>query len=311
MLNPDFLLERSILKKQNTYWRGMFFFAIVVFVLYFISSFGVNSEIIKDASKVSRPIIARITINGVIYEDKERDEIINKIRTNDSIKAVILSINSPGGTAVGGETLFNQIKKLNEVKPVVTVMNSLAASAAYLISVGSERIYAHNGTITGSIGVIAEIPNFRKAADKLGVEFEYVKTSPLKGSPTMFEEKNQEALDVLKIVMNDFYDYFVKIVSVQRKISLEETKKLADGKVFSGKAAVKNKLIDAIGDEEDAVKWLSENKKINKNLKIKDISLEKEKEPLEEFMGSMASIITKTFDFNSISEKYHFKGLSL
>jgi len=308
MLNPDFLLERSQLKKQTTFWRALFFiFVALIFGFLFIG----NKSNINEVSSLSRASIARIKIEGIIFENNERDEILREIAENKNIKAVILEINSPGGSAVGGETLYNEIKNINDKKPVVAVMKSLAASAAYLISLGCERVYAHNGTITGSIGVIAEIPNVKKAADKLGVEFHYVKTSPLKGSPTLFEEKNEAALAVLKNTMEDFYDYFVDVTAKNRKLKKEEVLKLADGRIYSGKKAVEYKLIDELGTEKDALKWLQTKKNIDEDLEVKDISLEKKKPALEELLGAISKNMSKIFDFGTISEKYQFQGLKL
>lgn len=311
MLNPDFLLERSLLKKQTSFWRSLFFVIVVVAFGGLFFSDSLSSGGIKDVTTISRSMIARVMVDGVIYEDNERDEILREIASNDKIKAVIVQINSPGGTAVGGETLYNEIKNISKNKPVVAVMNSVAASAAYLISLGCDRVYAHNGTITGSIGVIAEIPNLSKAAKKLGVEYQYVKTSPLKGSPTLFEDKNEEALAVLKDMMNDFYDYFVDVTAKARKLPRAKVLELADGRVYSGKKAVEYKLIDALGTEADAIKWLQTAKKIDKSLKVKDIPLAKPEKGLEGLLGSFSKNLAKIFDFTTISEKYEFKGLKL
>lgn len=310
MLNPDFLIERSHLKKQASFWRGLFFVIIVISFAYFFSGSRLGKEI-EDVSSVSSSMIARIEVSGVIYEDSDRDAILQEIADNDNIKAVILEINSPGGTAVGGESLYNSIKAISEKKPVVAVMKSLAASAAYLISLGCDRVYAHHGTITGSIGVIAEIPNIKKTLDKVGVEVHYVKTSPLKGSPTLFEEKNEAALAVLKDTMEDFYDYFVDVTAENRHLPRDKVVELADGRIYSAKKAVKFKLIDAIGTENDALKWLQTKKNIDMKLKVKDVSLEKKKPAIDELFGSVAKNMSKIFDFNSISEKYYFQGLKL
>jgi protease-4 len=187
-------------------------------------------------------------------------------------------------------------------------MDSLAASAAYLISLGAEHTFAQNGTITGSIGVIMEIPNLKEAADKLGIKFDYVRTSPIKGSPTMFEAKNERAFANLNDMMQDFYTYFVTTVATQRKIPMEKAHELADGRIFSGKGAVDNKLVDAVGNEADARKWLDDNKKISVDLKIEEVKLYKPKEPLEEFLGSLS----ENLGIKALADRiFNFKGLLL
>jgi protease-4 len=240
----------------------------------------------------------------MILKDSEREDIIKKISEDDKIKAVILNVNSPGGSAVGGETLYNAIKELNEKKPVVTVFNSIATSAAYMISLGSEHIIAHNGTITGSIGVIMEIPNFKKLSDKIGVDFKYVRTSPLKGAPTLFDEPNPEAFDVLEGMMDDFYKFFIKIVAEEREISENEAKLLADGRVFSGLQAKRSGLVDAIGGEKDALEWLFTKKKLDKSLKIREVKLYKPESPLDKILGAISeSLSLESFFENYFSEK--------
>lgn len=293
MFNPDLIIERNKLKKQISSWRMFAFLALILLVIAVVgdSKMGINP--------ISQDYIARIKIDGIIYENNTRDEIIKEIAEDNNIKAVILEVNSPGGTAVGGETLYKAIKKLNDKKPVITVMHSLAASAGYLITLGSERIYAHNGTITGSIGVIMEIPNLKNLADKVGVKFDYVRTSPIKGSPTLFEEKNEAALKVLDEMMNDFFVYFKAVVAEERKLDKPTIDRLADGRIFSGVSAKKNRLIDDIGGEEEAVNWLKKNKKISKNLEVKDVKLYRNEDRLEEFLGGASESLSSPFNINS------------
>ncbi len=302
MLNPDSLVERAKLKSQVTSWRALTFIALIIAAFFM---FG-GKEGLSGIKAIEKPYIARINITDIIYEDQDRLDILKEIAEDDKIKAVIMRINSPGGTAVGGEGLYKAIKKLNEKKPVIAVMDSVAASAAYLISLGAEHVFAQNGTITGSIGVIMEVPNLKDMADKIGLRFDYVKTSPLKGSPTLFEPKNEAAFAVLNEMMMDFYNYFVGVVATERRMEFAEAAKLADGRVFSGKAAVVSNLVDAIGDETDAVEWLGKNKKISKSLEVKEVDLSKPKEPFEQFLGSLSEnlgikdLATKIFNFKGL-----------
>lgn len=302
MINPDTLVERARLKSQVTLWRALTFVVLIVMVFALI-----GGEALK-AVKPEKPYIARISVDNIIFEDQERTDILKEIENDDKIKAVILRINSPGGSGVGGEELYKQLKQLNSKKPVVTVMDSVAASAGYLIALGTARTFAHNGTITGSIGVIMQIPNVKDLADKVGFRMDSVKTSPLKAAPDIFEPKNEQAMAVLKDMMQDFYKYFVSIVAAERKLPYERALELADGRVYSGKQAVEYKLVDEIGGEAEAINWLVKNKGISADIKVEEVKLHKPKEPFEEFLGSLS----ENFSIKALTDKiFNLKGLLL
>ncbi|MDX1949308.1 MAG: signal peptide peptidase SppA [Rickettsiales bacterium] len=298
-MNSDQIIERNKLKKQISTWR------ILAFVTLLIAIFLVFGDS-KNISQVSRAgaYIARVKIDGVIFENSSRDEILNEIAEDKNVKAVILSVNSPGGTAVGGETLYKSIKKLNDKKPVVTIMNSVAASAGYLVTLGSERIFAHQGTITGSIGVIMEIPNVKEASDKLGVKFNYIRTSPLKASPSLFEEVNPEALKVYKDMMQDFFVYFKNVIVEERKLPASEVEKLADGRIFSGFSAKQKGLVDEIGGEDEAIEWLVKNKKISSKIEVEDVKLYRPEDKFEEFLEGAKSFLSIDGFLNSFGKKF-------
>ena len=301
MLNPDTLVERAKLRSQVTLWRALTFIVLIIMVFALL-----GGQVMKKI-KNRGDYIARITVDSIILEDQERLDILKEIEEDDKIKAVILHINSPGGSGVGGEELYKALVDLNAKKPVVAVMDSLAASAAYLISLGCGQVYAHNGTITGSIGVIMQVPNVKDMADKLGFKMDTVKTSPLKGEPDIFGNRNEAAMAVLKDMMDDFYKYFVNTVAARRKIPLDEAFKLADGRVFSAKQALEYKLIDGIGGEKEAREWLVQGG-VKKNLKVKEVKLNKPKEPFEDFLGSLS----ENLGIKSLTDKiFNLKGLLL
>lgn len=302
MINTDTIIERANLKKQASHWR---LFALILVAILAIKLFG-GVDSLKALSTFSEPYIARINIDNVIYRDSDREKILEELKEDKKVKAIVMNVNSPGGSAVGGETLYKIIKDINEVKPVVTVMGSMATSAAYMITLGTERIYAHNGTITGSVGVIMQIPNFKEAADKLGIRFDHIKSSPLKGSPSPFEKKNDAAFAVIKDMMKDFYSYFKGLVKTERKLTKTDYNFVTDGKIFSGKQALERNLIDAIGTEKDAVSWLKEKKNIDKNLEVIDVKLYKPEPPLARFMGSF---LDKTGINNLLPENFAYTGL--
>jgi protease-4 len=285
MINSDTIIERKYLRKKLSFWRTI---TIIIIAIAVLSSIGnvAGSKI----SGFGKKYIARITIDDVIDRDTEREELLRELADDKNAVAVILTLNSPGGSAVGGETLYKSIKELNSKKPVVTVMDSIATSAAYLAPMGTRQIFAQQGTITGSIGVIMQMPNVKELTDKLGVKFDFIKTSPLKGSPIPFEDRNPEALAVLDKMVQDFYKYFIAVVATERKLPPEEVIKLANGSVYSGAEAHKLKLVDQIGGEPEAIKWLIENEKLAKNIKVEDYDLKKPETPFENFAGALTGL---------------------
>ena len=221
-----------------------------------------------------------------------------------------MNINSTGGTAVGGESLYKKFKELNDKKPVVSVMNTIAASAAYMIALGTEKIYAYNGSIIGSIGVISQMPNVKEAAEKLGIDVKIIRSAEFKGRPSMFEENSEESFDVIKRMMMDFYGYFKSLVKTERNLSEQQIEEVADGRIFSSKYALEKNLIDAIGTEQDAINWIIKEHDLPEDIKVKDVKLYKPEPPFEKFINSLANTIGLDSLF-SLEKNEKFQGLML
>jgi protease-4 len=279
-INADTLLDRLYLKSQITKWR---FFAILFAVIALIALL----HRVSAQSSISGDYVARLTIDGVIGDNKKIYKLIDDAADNPRIKAVIVWLDTPGGSAVGGEEIYLHLRSLSQKKPVVAVMRSIAASAGYLSALGTDYIFARDGTITGSIGVIIETAEVTDLAQKIGIKPIVIKSSPLKGTPSFIEKDTPESDRVIQAVVNDFYGRFVEIVEQRRQLPHEKALELCDGRVYSGKRAVDNKLIDAIGGEEDAMNWLSGKRHIKKDLNIKDIKVEKEDSLLDELTQSV------------------------
>ena len=280
-INADTLLERLYLKGQITKWRIIAVICAVIAFIALVERYNPHSAIEKD-------FVARITFDGVIGDDQKIYDLIKDVGDNPKAKAVILWLDTPGGSAVGGEEVFLKLRQLSEKKPVVAVMRSIAASAGYMIALGSDYIIARDGTITGSIGVLIESAEITGLAEKVGITPVIIKSSPLKGSPSPFEKLTPESQKSVQDVINDFYSRFVEMVEQRRKLPHETVVSLADGRVYSGRAALKNKLIDAIGGEDEAIKWLIDNKKIAETLPIKDVQVDQENNLFEQLSQSMA-----------------------
>jgi protease IV len=284
-LNPDQIIDRLKLKTQIARWRSVtILFGLLIGILLFSGNDKLGAHDVID-----NKYIARVYIDGIIYDDAERIESLKNIAKNNKISALIMHINSPGGTVVGGENLYNSVLRISNNKPVVIVMGDVAASAAYMTAIAGNHLIGHKGTVTGSIGVIAQTFEVTELAKKIGINFHNFKSSPLKGGPLPTEELSPEMKDAMYGTIKDIYDTFFNMVAERRKIPLDELKIIADGRIFTGNQALKNGLIDAIGDEETALEWLKNQKKI-KDLKIRDYALIKEPSKLDLLLG----IIHKT-----------------
>jgi protease-4 len=268
----DYLLDRRKLRRKLSFWRIAAFAFLIVAV-------GAATWRLAGSPGGS-PLqhhIARISINGIITGDRETLKIFDDVAKSQA-SAVILSIESPGGTTTGAERLYDHIRKLSEKKPVVAVVGGMAASGGYIAAMGADRIVAQGNSLVGSIGVLFQFPNVSKLLDTVGVKMEEVKSSPLKASPNGFEPTSPEARAALVALVKDSFDWFKGLVSERRAINGEALDLVADGRVFTGRQALSLKLIDALGSEREAIAWLEEEKHIGKNLPVRDW---KKRQPLD------------------------------
>jgi protease-4 len=228
----------------------------------------------KTAGLAPGAHIARIKIDGVIVHDLDRDKAIEELSKKSSVKAVLLHIDSPGGTVVGGERLYLALKKLAEKKPVVTVMDTTATSAGYMVALAGERLIAGAGSVTGSIGVLMQTTDLTQLLEKIGVSAEAIKSTALKGVPSPLEKLTPEGRRATKEVVDDIYAMFVELVAERRKLPPEKVKALADGRVYTGRQALANGLVDAIGGEAEALQWLKTEKGVSDKLRVEDAELD-------------------------------------
>jgi len=258
------VIDRRRLKRRLIFWRIVGVLAVIAALSSTFGhfDFGGNKE-----------QIARLKIDGIIVNDPFRNKAIDRISKDDDVKALILFINSPGGTFTGGENLYHGIRKFAEKKPVVALMGGTAASAAYMIALAADHIIAGNGTITGSIGVILQTANFTKLLDKIGIKSVIIKSGPMKAQPNPMEPLSSEARAVTTSIIRDLFDIFVGMVIDRRNMDKATAYKLADGRIYSGRQALSNGLIDALGREADAVKWLNDEHKISDKLPIVDVKI--------------------------------------
>lgn len=260
-LVPDLIYDREKLRGQIKKWKWLF--VIVLLVLVIVLN--------KDYKKNEEDYIARINLEGVILHDQDLIEELELIKDNSRIKGLIVHIDSPGGSSFAGEELYETLKKIKAVKPVVSVLGTIAASGGYMVALASDHIVARNMTITGSIGVLFQSFEAVELAKKLGIKFISFKSSPFKASPNPMEEVTPEIREAIMENINDSYDIFLNILMEGRKMPKEKAIKLANGKTYIGKRAKELNLIDEIGGEEKAVQFLETKKNVSKNLSIVDI----------------------------------------
>ncbi|MEP6355578.1 MAG: signal peptide peptidase SppA [Hyphomicrobiales bacterium] len=282
--DPDYILDRRRMRRKITVWRLVSFIAIGVALVAFFGAIAVSSG---TSLKKSSPHIARVPISGFISNSRYAMKQLKQIREDKNVKAVIIAVDSPGGTTVGGEALHNAFREIGTKKPTVSSIGTLAASAGYMVAIASDHIVAPRTSIVGSIGVIMQYPNATKLLDTIGVKMEEIKSSPLKAEPSPFNETPPEARVMLESMLLDTYTWFADLVRKRRGFSENQAGNLLNGSVFTGKQALDNKLIDAIGGEDIAIKWLIKEKKISKDLEIIEWSLSK---PQQDFLLARAAL---------------------
>ncbi len=285
-LETDLLIDRRRLKRRLSFWRGFTVLAVVAVALLMIGRFG----------GVERTHVARLVVSGIITDDRKLTEAVADLATDRSVKALLVSIDSPGGSVAGGESLHDAISRVAAVKPVVTVMRGLAASAGYMIAMPSARIYARETTLTGSIGVLLETAEFSGLLDRLGVSAGALVSGPLKNQPSLTQPLSPEGRSVLQGLVMDMYDQFVNMVAEGRHMDPARVRELADGRAYTGRQALKLGLIDAIGGERDARAWLA-GRGVSATLPIQTIEIR----PLaERVFGATWGSLLKSIGFQGL-----------
>lgn len=286
-LDPDILVDRRAMKRRIGFWRILAIVASVCAVIALLAAAGAFKAIVPSQAQV-----ARISISGFISPDRKMLDLLDRVAKADQVKGVVIDIDSGGGASVGGEAIYNAVRKLAEKKPTAAFIGSVGASAAYMIALGTDHIVARKTALTASIGVLAEWPDATKLLDTLGVKFDSVRSSPIKGKPDGVTPTPPEAKDMLNAAILDTYKYFVDLVAERRHMPMDQVKVIADGRVVTGTQAVDLKLIDAVGEESVAIDWMQKERGVTANLPIREWKPTK-----EEFsffsMSSLAEGITR------------------
>lgn len=281
-LEADQAVDRRRLKRRLSAWRIAAVVAVVA--LAFVALARYRTVV---SPLVARPHVARLTVDGIITEDSDRLKALKEVARDSRVRALIVDIDSPGGTVVGSEELFQALRRVAAKKPVVAVMGTLAASGGYMTALGADHILARQGTITGSIGVIMQTADITGLLDKLGIKPEAIKSAPLKGVPSPVEPLTDAGRAATRAVVLDMYDMFVGMVADRRSLDIEDAKKLADGRIYTGRQAVALKLVDEIGGDEEARAWLESARGVPAGLPVYDVEIKHENAGVLGLVGGM------------------------
>jgi protease IV len=305
-LDADLLVDRRRTRRKLIFWRATAF-AVAALAVIGLALLNGGDELAGR----SRPHIARITVAGMILSDAKVNAMLKDLADSDEVKGVIVDIDSPGGSTVGGEELYDGIRKIAVNKPVVATMGTLAASAGYMTAIAADHIIAERSTITGSIGVLFQYGNAGRLLQTLGIEVKTVKSAPLKAEPSPFTYPEQPgAAAMIQRLIDDTFAWFVDIVAERRKLDRGEALKLADGSVYSGRQALALKLVDEIGSEAEAIAWLEKQKDMPKDLPVLDWAPARPFQGLS--LGSMALSVAGNWlglDLSSLRPQPALDGL--
>lgn len=268
----DIFIDRSRLKRQVVVWRVISILAVLAIVLLAIGKtdlFGGRSH------------VALLSIDGLILSNRQLDQMLRDQIEDRRAAALVVSIDSPGGETAASESVYRALLAVGEVKPVVAVMGSVAASGGYMVALAADQIFARESTITGSIGVVLETTNVVGLMEMIGVENEFIRSGPLKAQPNLLERLTPDARAVNQALVDDTHTMFKRMVAERRSLEPKAVDALADGRVFSGATAKSNGLIDALGGLPEARTWLFEKFGIALTLPHRDLHLSSSKHWLD------------------------------
>jgi protease-4 len=268
-LDADLIVDRRRMRRKLTFWRVLAFLVAIVAIIGIAATVARRSDL---AVVAGGDYIARIKITGLIRNDDERVEALDKL-AKSGVKGVVVHIDSPGGTTAGSEQLHNSLRLVAAAKPMVVVVDGLAASGGYIAAMSAEHIVAQQTSLVGSIGVLFQYPNFTEVLKTIGVKVEEIKSSPLKAAPNGFEPTSPEARAAIEALVKDSYAWFRDMVKDRRKMDDELLQRVADGRVFTGRQGVELKLVDELGNEKTAVDWLTKEKGLKPDTPVRDWDL--------------------------------------
>jgi len=303
-LDSDVIVDRRRIRRKLTFWRVV----AALIAIAAIVTVGLIATPGGRGTLTTAGSIARINIEGLIRSDQNRVEALERLE-NSRAAAVVVHINSPGGTTAGSEQLYDALMRLKAKKPLVVVVEGLAASGGYITAIAADHIVAQQSSLVGSIGVLFQFPNFTELLKTVGVKVEEVKSSPLKAAPNGFEPTSPEARAALDSLVKDSYAWFRGLVKERRGMDEGLLEKVADGRVFTGRQAVELKLVDQLGDEKTAIAWLVAQKGVKADLPVRDYKLSPRFGDLT-FLRTAAAVTLDAIGLSAIARQIEQSGMA-
>jgi protease-4 len=286
-LDADTIVDRRQMRRKITFWRVTAVVVAVLAVATLAATFGSGRALMEPGGH-----IARIKIQGLIRGNQARVDALDRLSRSSAL-AVIVHVDTPGGTTAGSEQLFDSLRRLQAKKPMVVVVDGLAASGGYIAAMSADHIIALDTSLVGSIGVLFQYPNFTDVLKTIGIKVEEIKSSPLKAAPNGFEPTSPEARAAIDAIVMDSYAWFKDLVKNRRRLDDAQLARVADGRVFTGRQAVDLKLVDGLGNERDALAWLETEKKVPATTPVSDFSLEPR-------FGDLSFLHVAAWTFNAV-----------
>lgn len=301
-LDADAIVDRRRMRRKLTFWRVL---AIAVIVIAIAGAADLFSR--REGFGGGGAYIARVTISGLIRDDEERVHQLERLARSRTARAVIVHIDSPGGTTAGSEQLYDALTLVRQKKPLVIVVDSLAASGGYITALAGDHIIAKQTSLVGSIGVLFQYPNVADLLNKIGVKVETIKSSPLKAAPNGFEPTSPEARAAIQSIIMDSYAWFKGLVQKRRHLDDAALARIDDGRVFTGHQGIALKLVDELGDERTAIAWLAKEKHVNAKLPVRDYALRSRFADLP-FLHAAAATLLQAAGLTTLAHMFSYWG---
>jgi protease-4 len=285
-LDADALLERRRLKRRVVAWRAVAILAVLAAALAALW----QVEPIQVIGK--RDHVARLEVTGLIIENRWLEEALQKVADDPRAKALLVYVNSPGGSTYGGEALFRSLRRVAEKKPVVSVIGTLGASAGYMVAISGDRVFARETSLTGSIGVLFQSAEISRLLDKIGVSPQTITSGPLKDEPSLFHPMTERGRRVLQEMIEQTHRWFVDLVAERRSLARDKVAGLADGRIYTGRDALAEGLIDEYGGEREARSWLDRERSVPAELPVTEVPTSP---PAEGWRDLVSGLVQKTF----------------
>ena len=276
--NPYEVATRMLkLEKSRSRWRWV---AVVAFVLFLITVSALDGAPTKRPAK----FIAQVHVEGMITDTLYQQDVLERIRKNDNAKALLVYVDSPGGTMVGGVSLHRMLRDISKEKPVVVVMGTVAASAGYMVASAGDYVIANEGTLTGSIGVLMPLIDATGLAGKVGVRSDEIVSGNLKAVTSPLYSRSASDRAYLQDTVMQMQKVFLDMVKEQRAITPETVKLISDGRIITGTKAKELNLVDALGDRRTAKQWLADTHELELDTPIINFDLAEKESLLKELL---------------------------